>query len=158
MVALLPPLLEISEKPLAQHCSNRKPCSELVLGEKCALSINVVLPGISNGHINILLHSDVQSHVFHLLCVLTKTIEAVLQDETVVGLPKLDGCHVCLHQMTVVVDVVFPSLHHRVQGTNSFLLLLSKDESHLIEHLGSKQLLRALDLEDFYSDAVCHQT
>ena len=137
MVALLPPLLEICEKSLAQHCPNGKPCSELVLGEECALPIDVVLPGVSNGHINILLHSDVQSHVFHLLCVLAKTIETVLQDETVVRLPKLDGCHVCLHQVTVVVDVVFPSLHYRVKSTNSFLLLLSKDESHLIEHLRS---------------------
>jgi hypothetical protein len=114
MVTLLFPLLEICEYSLSQHCSNREPCSELVLSEECSLPIDVVLSGISNGHINILLHSNVQSHVFHLLCVLTKTIEAVLQDETVVSLPKLDGCHVCLHQVTVVVDVVFPSLHYRV--------------------------------------------
>ena len=107
----------------------------MILGEECALPIYIELPSVSNGDINIFFHSDVEGHVFHLLGVLAKAVEAVLQDEAVVGLSKLDGCHVSLHQVTVVVDVVFPSLHNRVQGTDSFLLLLSKDEPHLVEHL-----------------------
>lgn len=71
MVALFSPFKEVGEQPLAQHCSYCKSSSLLVLGEECLFTIHVILLGVFDCNIYIFFHSDVQGHVFHLLCVLT---------------------------------------------------------------------------------------
>ena len=70
LIGLLPPLEEVAKEFLAEHRPDHKASSELVLGDKGLLPINIVLSCLRNGHIDILFDCDVKCHVLHGLPIL----------------------------------------------------------------------------------------
>lgn len=64
--------------------------------------------GVSDGDIYVFFDSDIKGYVFHLLAVLPEFVEAVLEDEPIVDIAKLNGRHIRLHQVSIVVDIVLP--------------------------------------------------
>ena len=73
--------------------------------------------------------------VFRVLSVLPQLSETVAHNELPVDFSKLDGGHVDLHQVSIVVDVVSPGLEKDVEATDSLSLLSPYDDAHLREHL-----------------------
>jgi hypothetical protein len=111
VIGLLLPLEEEGEELLAHHSSHDEAGSQLVFDKEGALTIRVKLLSVSDGDINVFIDSDVKGHELHLLAVLSELIEAVLEDESIVDLDKLNSGHIRLHQMSIVMNMVLPSLH-----------------------------------------------
>ena len=112
MITFLPPFLEVSKELLTEHGSNSESSSELIFGQESSFTINIVLPCVFDSNIDILFDSNVKRHIFHLLGVLAECIETVLQNKSAISLSKLNGCHIGLHQVPIVMDIVLPGLYH----------------------------------------------
>ena len=129
----------------------------MVLREELLLLIQVVLTGVLNCHINILLDRNVKCSVLHGLAILSKLIEHGLHEIPLIGLTEMDGSHVGLHQVPVVVDMVPPSFEVAVKSPLPQTLFIPQHHSCLMEHLGEEQLLGALDLEELHSALVLYE-
>jgi hypothetical protein len=135
VISLLLPFMVVGKELLAHHGSYDEAGSKLVLNKELVLTIKVVLFGVPDGHIDVLFDSNIKSHVLHLLAVLTELIETVLEDEPIIDISKLYCGHICLHEMSIVVNIVLPCFYHRVKRPLPHLLLFSNDVSHLLENL-----------------------
>ena len=109
---------------------------------------------VLDGLINIFLDRDVESSVLHSLAILSELVKHSLHEVSLIGLAEMDGGHVGLHQVPVVVDVVPPCFEVAVESPLPQALFVPEHHSRLVEHLGEEQLLRALDLEELHSALV----
>lgn len=67
-----------------------------------------------------------------------------------------EGCHVDLHEVSVVSYVVFPGLHEVVQPSNSLLLLMPNNYAHFGETLGQEHFVGVLGLGHFQTALELH--
>jgi hypothetical protein len=135
LIGLLPPLEEVAEQLLSEHGSHRETSSEFILGDEGLFPIYVELSSLCNRHINIFFHCDVQGHILHGLPILPQLVKAVFHNISLINLTKLDGSHISLHKMLIIMNVVFPRFHDRIKRPLPKLLLLSDRVSQLVKNL-----------------------
>lgn len=122
MLRLMIPLTEVREKSLAKHVSHDSTRSELTPSENISRFFEVVLLQPFDPRIHIVVHRVVVALQSSLLFVTDELGEAGLQRVLLVRQHELNGGHVGVHQMSVVAQVVSPSLDTVSQGPQSNLL------------------------------------
>jgi len=94
-----------------------------------------------------------QLKLFGLL-VTNEFCEACLKCVFLIGLYELNRSHVCVHQVTVVSNLILPPLNTMGQNSLSILLFNSNLDFELREYLREKDLIARLFMQNVYSDCV----